>query len=165
MAGRTGYLQRRQAAALGFAELREEKKLFIKQADVYAAYQAYADNEIGRVIQAVEDIGQLDNTLIIYISGDNGASAEGMVNGTPERVHHLQRHRGAGQGSVPLVRVLGFRPDLPALLGGVGLGVRHAVQMDEAGAVAFRRHGAGHGDLVARPHRATRAASAASSTT
>ncbi|MBN8450639.1 MAG: arylsulfatase [Candidatus Accumulibacter sp.] len=61
----------------------EEKKLFIKQANVYAAYQAYADNEIGRVIQAVEDIGQLDNTLIIYISGDNGASAEGMVNGTP----------------------------------------------------------------------------------
>lgn len=61
----------------------EEKKLFIKQADVYAAYQAYADNEIGRVIQAVEDIGQLDNTLIIYISGDNGASAEGMINGTP----------------------------------------------------------------------------------
>jgi arylsulfatase len=61
----------------------EEKKLFIKQADVYAAYQAYADNEIGRVIQAVEDLGQLDNTLIIYISGDNGGSAEGMVNGTP----------------------------------------------------------------------------------
>jgi arylsulfatase A-like enzyme len=61
----------------------EEKKLFIKQADVYAAYQAYADHEIGRVIQAVEDLGQLDNTLIIYISGDNGASAEGMLNGTP----------------------------------------------------------------------------------
>jgi arylsulfatase len=39
--------------------------------------------EIGRVIQAVEDMGQLDNTLIIYISGDNGASAEGMLNGTP----------------------------------------------------------------------------------
>jgi len=61
----------------------EEKTLFIKQADVYAAYQAYADHEIGRVIQAVEDLGQLDNTLIIYISGDNGASAEGMLNGTP----------------------------------------------------------------------------------
>ncbi len=61
----------------------EEKTLFIKQADVYAAYQAYADHEIGRVIQAVEDLGQLDNTLIIYISGDNGASAEGMTNGTP----------------------------------------------------------------------------------
>lgn len=60
-----------------------QKKLFIKQADIYGAYLAYADNEIGRVIQAVEDLGQLDNTLIIYISGDNGASAEGMLNGTP----------------------------------------------------------------------------------
>jgi arylsulfatase A-like enzyme len=60
-----------------------EKKLFIKQADVYGAYLAYADHEIGRVIQAVEDLGQLDNTLIIYISGDNGASAEGMLDGTP----------------------------------------------------------------------------------
>jgi arylsulfatase len=61
----------------------DEKKLFIKQADVYAAYLAYADDEIGRVIQAVEDLGELDNTLIIYIGGDNGASAEGMINGTP----------------------------------------------------------------------------------
>ncbi|MCC8946563.1 arylsulfatase [Bradyrhizobium sp. Arg62] len=59
-----------------------EKKLFIKQADVYAAYLAYTDHEIGRVIQAVEDMGKLDNTLIIYISGDNGASAEGSVTGT-----------------------------------------------------------------------------------
>jgi arylsulfatase A-like enzyme len=60
-----------------------EKKLFIKQADVYGAYLAYTDHEIGRVIQAVQDLGQLDNTLIIYIAGDNGASAEGMLNGTP----------------------------------------------------------------------------------
>ena len=61
----------------------EEKTLFIKQADVFGAYLAYTDHEIGRVIQAVEHIGQLDNTLIIYIGGDNGASAEGMLNGTP----------------------------------------------------------------------------------
>ena len=65
--------------SLGFLE----KKLFIKQADVYGAYLAYTDHEIGRVIQAVEDLGQLDNTLIIYISGDNGGSPEGMLNGTP----------------------------------------------------------------------------------
>jgi arylsulfatase A-like enzyme len=50
---------------------------------VYGAYLAYADHEIGRVIQEVEDLGELDNTLIIYIGGDNGASAEGMLNGTP----------------------------------------------------------------------------------
>ena len=60
-----------------------EKKLFIKQMNVYAAYLAYTDNEIGRVIQSIEDIGQLDNTLIIYINGDNGASSEGMLDGTP----------------------------------------------------------------------------------
>jgi arylsulfatase len=42
----------------------ESKKLFIRQANVYGAYQAYTDNEIGRVIQSVEDLGELDNTLI-----------------------------------------------------------------------------------------------------
>jgi len=61
----------------------DEKKLFIKQADVFGAYLAYTDYEIGRVIQEVQDEGKLDNTLIIYISGDNGASAEGSTNGTP----------------------------------------------------------------------------------
>jgi arylsulfatase len=61
----------------------DEKKLFIRQADVYGAYLAYADHEIGRLIQAVEDLGELNDTLIIYIGGDNGASAEGMINGTP----------------------------------------------------------------------------------
>jgi arylsulfatase len=64
----------------------DEKKLYIRQAEVYAAYLAYTDHEIGRVIQAVEDMGKLDNTLIIYISGDNGASAEGSPKGTPSEV-------------------------------------------------------------------------------
>jgi arylsulfatase len=64
----------------------DDKKLFIRQADVYAAYLAYADHEIGRVIQAVEDMGKLDNTLIIYIVGDNGSSAEGTLLGTPNEV-------------------------------------------------------------------------------
>jgi arylsulfatase len=64
----------------------EEKKLFIRQAEVYAAYLAYTDHEIGRVIEAVKKMGKLDNTLIIYISGDNGASAEGSPNGTPSEV-------------------------------------------------------------------------------
>jgi arylsulfatase len=63
-----------------------EKKLFIRQADIFAAYVAYTDHEIGRVIQAVEDMGKLDNTLIIYINGDNGTSSEGTLNGTPNEV-------------------------------------------------------------------------------
>jgi len=64
----------------------DEKKMFIRQADVFAAYVAYADHEIGRVIQAVEDLGKLDNTLIIYIEGDNGTSAEGTLVGTQNEV-------------------------------------------------------------------------------
>ena len=60
-----------------------EKKLFARQAEVFAAYVAYTDHEIGRVIQEVQDQGKLDNTIIIYISGDNGTSAEGSTIGTP----------------------------------------------------------------------------------
>jgi arylsulfatase len=60
-----------------------QKKIVTRQADVFAAYAAYSDHEIGRVIQAVQDMGKLDNTLIIYINGDNGTSAEGTLMGTP----------------------------------------------------------------------------------
>jgi arylsulfatase len=61
----------------------DERKMYIRQADVFGAYVAYTDHEIGRVIQAVEDMGKLDNTLIIYIEGDNGTSSEGTLMGTP----------------------------------------------------------------------------------
>ncbi|MCE9533842.1 MAG: arylsulfatase [Planctomycetes bacterium] len=64
----------------------DQKKMYARQAEVYAAYLAYTDYEIGRVVQAVEDMGKLDNTLIIYISGDNGSSAEGTTIGTPNEV-------------------------------------------------------------------------------
>ena len=64
----------------------EEKKLFIKQADIFAAYAAYSDHEIGRVIQTIKDMGKYDNTLIIFINGDNGTSAEGGPLGTPNEV-------------------------------------------------------------------------------
>ncbi len=63
-----------------------QKKLYAREAEVFAAYAAYTDHEIGRVIQAVEDMGKLDNTLIIYISGDNGTSAEGTLQGTPNQL-------------------------------------------------------------------------------
>jgi len=64
----------------------EEQKLFIKQVEIFAAYAAYNDHEIGRVIQTIEDMGKLDNTLVIYINGDNGTSAEGGPMGTPNEV-------------------------------------------------------------------------------
>ena len=68
----------------------QSKKLFVRQAEVFGAYAAYTDNEIGRVIQTVEDLGKLDNTLIIYIEGDNGTSAEGSTLGTPSEVITIQ---------------------------------------------------------------------------
>jgi len=60
---------------------RDEKKLFARQMEVFAGFGEYTDHEIGRLIQAVEETGQLDNTLVFYIVGDNGASAEGGMNG------------------------------------------------------------------------------------
>jgi len=63
-----------------------QKKIYAREAEVFAGYAAYTDHEIGRVIQAVEDMGKLDNTLIIYISGDNGTSAEGTLEGTPNQM-------------------------------------------------------------------------------
>ena len=68
----------------------DQKRLYARQAEVFAAYVAYTDNEIGRVIQAVDDMGKLDNTLVIYISGDNGTSAEGTPDGTPLDLAALQ---------------------------------------------------------------------------
>jgi arylsulfatase len=68
----------------------DEKKMFIRQVDVFAAYWAYSDHEIGRVIQEIENMGKLDNTLVIYIAGDNGNSAEGSLIGTPNEVASLQ---------------------------------------------------------------------------
>ena len=59
----------------------DEKKLFARQMEVFAGYGEYADTEIGRLVQAITDLGQLDNTLVFYIVGDNGASAEGGMNG------------------------------------------------------------------------------------
>ena len=59
----------------------DERKLFARQMEVYAAFGEYADNEIGRLFDAVSETGELDNTLIFYILGDNGTSAEGGMSG------------------------------------------------------------------------------------
>jgi len=59
----------------------DEKRLFARQMEVYAAFGEYCDHEIGRLFGAIEETGQLDNTLIFYILGDNGTSAEGGMEG------------------------------------------------------------------------------------
>jgi arylsulfatase len=58
-----------------------EKKVFTRQQEIFAAYAERADYEIGRVLQTIEDLGVMDNTLIVYITGDNGSSANGGPTG------------------------------------------------------------------------------------
>lgn len=59
----------------------DEKKLFARQMETYAGFGEHTDYEIGRLYSAIEDLGVLDNTVFIYVVGDNGASAEGTMNG------------------------------------------------------------------------------------
>ncbi len=59
----------------------DQKKVFAHMMEVYAASLAHADHQMGRVLDAIEEMGKLDNTLVIYIQGDNGASAEGGLQG------------------------------------------------------------------------------------
>jgi arylsulfatase A-like enzyme len=59
----------------------DEQRLFARQAEVFAAFAEYTDHEIGRMLQAFEEAGQADNTLVFYIAGDNGTSGEGGENG------------------------------------------------------------------------------------
>jgi len=64
----------------------DQKKVYARMAEVYAGALSHADYQIGRVIQAIEKMGELDNTLVIYIMGDNGCSGEGTLNGTTNEV-------------------------------------------------------------------------------
>lgn len=59
----------------------DEKRLFARQMEVFAGFLDMTDHEVGRVIKAIEDVGQLDNTLVLFVYGDNGTSAEGGRNG------------------------------------------------------------------------------------
>jgi arylsulfatase len=91
----------------------DERKLFARQMEVYSGFGEYCDNEIGRLFDTLRDIGQLDNTLIFYIIGDNGTSAEGGMsgmfnemtyfNGVGETVQEMLKHYDdwGGPGTYP----------------------------------------------------------------
>ncbi len=67
----------------------QQQKIYARQAEVFAAFTEYSDYEAGRLIQAIDDLGELDNTLVIYITGDNGASVEGDRTGQWNWNHYL----------------------------------------------------------------------------
>jgi len=65
------------------------RRLFARQAENYADFLEHADFEAGRVVDAIEQLGELENTLVIYIIGDNGSSGEGSLVGTPNEIMSL----------------------------------------------------------------------------
>jgi len=60
----------------------DERKLYSRQMEVFAAFAEHTDHEVGRLADAIEEVGEMENTLFMYIFGDNGASAEGGLTGT-----------------------------------------------------------------------------------
>src|SRR5262249_28483194 len=78
----------------------DAKKVYCRLMENYAGYLAFADDQIGRLVTSIEKAGELDNTLIFYIVGDNGPSAEGGLEGTFSEVASL----------------VGFNPGLEGIL-------------------------------------------------
>jgi arylsulfatase A-like enzyme len=67
----------------------DEKRLFALQMETFAGFAEHTDTEVGRLVSAIDEIDALDNTLFIYIMGDNGSSAEGGLEGTYNELVHL----------------------------------------------------------------------------
>ena len=80
----------------------DQKKLFAKQMEVFAGFAEHTDHEVGRLVNALEEMGELNNTLFLYVVGDNGCSAEGgpegsynemmALNGIPGKADQMMGH-------------------------------------------------------------------------
>ena len=120
----------------------ELKPVLAREMEVYAGFFEHVDYHVGRLIDAIDDLGVLDNTIIYYIVGDNGASAEGTAERRVQRVGELQRHGGAGDAGVHGQQDGGVRLAelLQPLCGRLGVGDGHAVPVDQAGRLALGWH-------------------------
>ncbi len=81
----------------------DHRKLFARQAEVYAGFMEHTDHNIGRLVDALEDIGEVDNTLFIYIAGDNGTSAEGGFIGVYNEMTYFNGVREEVEDLLPLL--------------------------------------------------------------
>jgi arylsulfatase A-like enzyme len=103
----------------------DEKKLFTHQVEVFAAYIEMVDHEIGRVVEAVEATGELDNTLIFFVYGDNGTSAEGGRNGMFSEMTYFNGVQEKVEDMLKKNRQVGRARDLPAHGRRLGGGLRY----------------------------------------
>ena len=147
------------------------KAFYARQMEVYAGYSENADHNVGRVIDAIEELGELDNTLILWIWGDNGASMEGTITGS---FNELTMQNGIPLtdemqlqlvGALRRTRRVGRRDHGTALRRGVGVGRQHAVQVGQAGRLAPRRDPQPAGRALAGSHQRRRRAAHPSSPT
>ncbi len=82
------------------------KAFYARQMEVYAGFSENADHNVGRVIDAIDELGELDDTVIIWIWGDNGASMEGTVDGFVQRDDDAERHPVDRRDAAPIGRTL-----------------------------------------------------------
>ena len=130
----------------------DEKVLFRRMAEVYAGFLSHADHEFGRLLDYLDESGQLDNTIIVLVS-DNGASGEGGPQRLRQREQVLQRRPRHPRGKPRPARRSGQPADLQPLSDRVGVGLQHAVQDVEALRQLRGRHGRSDAGLVAQGHR------------
>ena len=84
----------------------DEKRLFSRMAEVYAGFSEYTDHQVGRIVEYLEESGQLDNTLILYCA-DNGASGEGSPNGSVNENKFFNAWPDTIEDNLPMIDKLG----------------------------------------------------------
>ena len=106
----------------------ELKPVLARQMEVYAGFLEHTDHHVGRLIDAIEDLGVLDNTIIYYIIGDNGASAEGTMNGAFNEMANFNGMAALETPEFLLSKMdeLGSPELVQPLLGRLGVGDEHA---------------------------------------
>ncbi len=96
----------------------DQRRLFARQAEVFAGFLEQTDHEIGRFVKAIDDIGELDNTLFIYIAGDNGTSAEGGFVGMYNEMTYFNGVAEKVEDLIPLIDKWGGPETFPHMAAG-----------------------------------------------
>ncbi|MFV2068967.1 MAG: sulfatase-like hydrolase/transferase [Pirellulales bacterium] len=96
----------------------DHRRLFARQAEVFAGFMEQTDHEVGRFVQALEDIGEMDNTLFIYIAGDNGTSAEGGFVGMYNEMTYFNGVAEKVEDLIPLIDKWGGPETFPHMAAG-----------------------------------------------
>ncbi|MCP4783671.1 MAG: arylsulfatase [Fuerstiella sp.] len=94
------------------------RMLFARQAEVFAGFMEQTDHEVGRFVEALEDIGEMDNTLFIYIAGDNGTSAEGGFVGMYNEMTYFNSVTEKVEDLIPLMDKWGGPETFPHMAAG-----------------------------------------------